>query len=87
MYGSATFKSHVGEDGRRWVEVVQVDEVDGTIAMSFGLLAGAGELVVTPEGDLLLAGDPQYRYRPLRFACLFGAVGFAPDLLILERVR
>lgn len=61
-FGDATIED-LG-DGR--LKVVRADDV---IGMSLELLATAGEsLPVDEAGNILLAGDTAYRYRPVRFA-------------------
>lgn len=82
-FGEAQLRRHDDELGT-WVEVVAADD---TIGMSLKLLADAQFLPVQEDGTVLLAGDPAYRYRPARLECMFGAVGFPPDVLVLERVQ
>lgn len=61
-YGSAEIRRH--DDGR--LEVVRADDVIGiTSELVFDVDAS---LWVDSDGLLLLAGDPRYRYRPVRFA-------------------
>lgn len=52
------------DDGR-----VSVESADDVIAISVDLLASEdAELFVGQDGLLWLAGDSNYRYRPVRFA-------------------
>lgn len=86
-YGSATIVKT--DDGR--LAVLAADDV---IGISFELLAeatGTG-LWVDGEGMLWLAGDPNYRYRPVRFDARVGGIeaGQAVEgarMLVCERVR
>lgn len=79
-YGDAVITRQ--EDG-----CLVVERADPVIGVSLQLLAEAGEsLPVDESGCILLAGDPRYRYRPLRFAGTAidhsGPVG----VLVCERV-
>lgn len=71
-YGTAEFRAHYGDDGK--VERVEVVHADPVIGISLELLAqstGSRQgLWVDADGMLWLAGDPRYRYRPVRFECL-----------------
>lgn len=60
-YGAATVKRH--DDGS--VTVVEADTVIG-IAVEL-LTEGRAQLPVGADGCIALAGDPAYRYRPVRF--------------------
>lgn len=85
-HGPATIR----RDGGRLV----VEHADDVIGISFELLAeqvGWG-LYVDGDGLIWLAGDPDYRHRPVRFEASVG--GLAPGeavegarVLICERVR
>lgn len=78
-YGTAVVRRN--DDGR--LSVVQADD---TIGVSVGLLAeGGAGLPADADGCLLLAGDPEYRYRPVRFASVWP--GGPPSVLVCERVR
>lgn len=65
-YGSAEIREVPNDDGTRRLEVVAADDV---IGISIELLAEAlgWGLWVGGDGLLWLAGDPRYRYRPVRF--------------------
>lgn len=85
-YGSAAIKRHA--DGR-----VTVESADDVIGISVELLAEAvgWGLHVDGEGLLLLAGDPSYRYRPVRFEARVaglepGQAAEGARMLICERV-
>lgn len=66
-YGDATITTAYGADGK--IERYVVERADPVIGMSLELLAQAGwTLPVDESGCILLAGDPRYRYRPVRFA-------------------
>lgn len=81
-YGTATLERQA--DGR--VVVVQANRV---IGISMELLAQAGNnLHVDMSGCLLLAGDPNYRYRPVRFSAdpIVGASGPCA-VLVCQRVE
>jgi hypothetical protein len=77
MIGSAVIQKH--DDGR--LEVVHADDIIG-IATQVLAEADTHGLRVDDEGLLWIAGDPRYRYRPVRFAS-----GPVPQVLICERVR
>jgi len=79
-YGNATFKQH--DDGR--IEVVHADRV---IGITLELLAEAGEnLPVDQTGCILLAGYPEHRYRPVRFAGLMPDQSGSARVLVCEKV-
>ena len=86
-YGSAVLRRH--HDGR--IEVVSADDV---IAISMELLEEAlglaTGLYVDHLGNIWLAGDPNYRYRPVRFESPDYPEGSKPvegrRFLICERV-
>lgn len=64
-----------------------VVRADPVIGMSLELLATAGEhLPVDADGCLLLGGDPDYRYRPVRFAGLTIEASGPCWMLVCERV-
>jgi hypothetical protein len=81
-YGDATFTRH--DDGR-----VTVDHADDVVGISLDLLAmaEAAHLPVDDAGCILLAGDPRYRYRPVRFATDPGDPTEMVRVLVCERVR
>ena len=82
-YGSAVI--HKREDGR--LEVVRADD---TIGISCTLLAeDTPGLPVDSDGCIWLAGDPGYRYRPVRFAGPPSAhyVCAQVSVVVCERVR
>lgn len=86
-YGDATITRH--DDGR-----VTVDRADDTIGIYVELLAEAeaGGLPVDDDGNIWLAGDARYRYRPVRFARATlgplgpGLAGGQPQIVVCERV-
>lgn len=89
-YGSAELREVPNDDGTKRIEVVSADPV---IGISVELLADAlgWGLWVGGDGLLWLAGDPRYRYRPVRFEA--HVEGLTPDqavegarVLICERV-
>lgn len=59
----------------------RVVEADDTIGIASEVLAESGDdgLPVDSDGCIWLAGDPTYRYRPVRFA--------AHRVVVCERVR
>lgn len=64
-YGTAEIRRH--DDGR-----LEVTHADPVIGISVELLAeavGGMGLWVDGAGLLWLAGDPRYKYRPVRFEC------------------
>lgn len=88
-YGDVVFTQH--DDGR-----VTVDRADDMIGISVELLARAepGSLPVDGEGCIWLAGDSNYRYRPVRFdtPSLFRPEGSRlagghPQVVVCERVK
>jgi hypothetical protein len=79
-YGDAVVTRH--DDGR-----LTVDRADPVIGVSLELLATAGNLLlVDDDGCILLAGDSQYRYRPVRFAGLTVDSSGPCRVLVCERV-
>lgn len=81
-YGCAIISRH--DDGR-----LTVDHAGPTIAITLELLATASEqlLAIDNTGCLLLAGDPRYRYRPVRFAANPGDPTETARMLVCERVQ
>lgn len=80
-YGDAAITRQ--EDGR-----LVVERADDVIAISLELLAAAGnELPVDESGCILLAGDPRYRYRPVRFVGRPDDPTETARMLVCERVR
>lgn len=78
-YGDATITRH--DDGR-----LTVGRADPVIGISLELLAQAGErLPVDASGCILLASDPRYRYRPVRFAGLLADASGPCRVLVCER--
>lgn len=65
-----------------------VERADDVIGISTQLLADAGDnLLVDEAGCILLAGDPRYRYRPVRFASMAIVDSRGPcHVLVCERV-
>lgn len=59
----------------------RIVEADDTIGVAPELLANSDDdgLPVDSDGCIVLAGDPAYRYRPVRFA--------AHRVVVCERVR
>lgn len=76
-HGTATFSRNA--DGK-----TQVEHADDVIGLSLALLDEDGtRLIVDDEsGDLLLAGDPTYRYRPIGFA----PAGGPARMVVCQRV-
>jgi hypothetical protein len=81
-YGDATITQMTG--GRLIVE-----RADRVIGISLELLAQADpvRLPIDESGCIMLAGDPGYRYRPVRFASHPTAVGEGARVLVCERVE
>lgn len=86
-YGGAVVRKR--DDGR--LEVVEADDVIGISVELLNEDLGFG-LWVDGEGLLWLAGDPEYRYRPVRFIAKIEGLqpGDAIEgarMLVCERVR
>lgn len=82
-YGSAELRT----DADGLIEVVAADEVIG-ISLELLVKAVGTGLYVDVDGLLLLAGDRDYRYRPVRF--VDHGVGLPTEgarVLVCERVR
>lgn len=76
-YGTAVIRR---ERGR-----LVVDRADDTIGFSLELLAQSPDgLPVDADGYILLAGDPNRRYRPVKFVP--SMAGGPPTVLVCERV-
>lgn len=87
VYGDAEIKRH--DDGH--FEVIRADDVIGVSIELLHEALGAG-LYVDGDGLLWLAGDPTYRYRPVRFvANLFNLASDeaveGTRYIVCERVR
>lgn len=86
-FGDAVVRRH--DDGR--LEVVEADDVIG-ISLELLVEAVGSGIWVDGDGHLWLAGDPRYRYRPVRLWARVGNVppGHAVEgarMLICERVK
>lgn len=77
-FGTAVIRRH--DDGR--LAVVEADDLIG-VALDLFVEAPA-HLPVDADGCILLAGDPEYRYRPVRFASAWS--GGPATVLVCERV-
>jgi hypothetical protein len=80
-YGDATIVRL--DDG-----TLSITRADPIIGMSLELLAQAGDnLPVDESGCILLAGDPAYQYRPIRFAGLTTDASGPCRILVCQRVE
>lgn len=84
-YGEAAIRR--SDDGR-----LVVDRADPVIGISLDLLFGedglGGEgLPIDESGCIVLAGDPRYRYRPVRFVAHPGDRTETARVLVCERVE
>lgn len=80
-YGDAVITR--GDDGR-----LTVERADRVIGISLELLAqGAEGLSIDAAGCIVLAGDPRYQYRPVRFATNPGDPTETARILVCERVE
>lgn len=80
-YGDAEIRRH--DDGR--LVVLRADDVIG-VAVELLAQADDGSLPVDGDGCIWLAGDPTWRYRPVRFDAPPGADG-RPVVVVCERVQ
>lgn len=64
---------------------LRVDRADPVVGISIELLAQSdgAAMSIDSDGYVWLAGDPAYRYRPVRFA---PGLGGTPRIVVCERV-